>query len=245
MTPLTPKPSYRRGYAVAIIIGLSENSAGLWHIYSEVAKPMVTLRLEGNRNNVKAAYNFHEDIVNALRPTLNQGVRSLILVSPPRTVYAQELIEHVRRHHAWLTQGRNKVTFVEMTGSAVTRAEVYALTKNSIFNKIIQDATVQETENLLDLLENRLSDSSGAYDILFSLAEVEKAILCYQKHGPVPELLLLTNDYLSASRQKGRLNRVMQVAENRKVRTRVVDAETPAGKRLTQLGGIVCITKQE
>ncbi len=230
---------------MAIIIGLSENSAGLWQVYSKVVKPLVTLRLEGARNNVKAVYNFQETIVNALRPTVNQGVRSLILVSPTRTIYAQEFIEHVKRHHAWLTQGRNKVTFVEMTGAAVTRSEVCALTKSRVFSKIIQDATGQETENLLDLLENRLSDSSGAYDVLFSLGEVEKAILTHQKGAPVPEYILLTSDYLSTSRQKGRLNKVIQIAENKKIRTRVVDAEKPAGKRLTQLGGIVCIARKE
>jgi hypothetical protein len=35
----------------------------------------------------------------------------------------------------------------------------------------------------------------------------------------------------------------MQIAANKKVRTRVVDAESPAGKRLGQLGGIVCLAK--
>jgi stalled ribosome rescue protein Dom34 len=35
----------------------------------------------------------------------------------------------------------------------------------------------------------------------------------------------------------------MQIAQNKKVKTRVIDAESNAGKRLTQLGGIVCLAK--
>ena len=240
---MAPKSGYRRGYAVAIIIGLAESSAGLWQVYSKVVKPLATLRLEGDRNNAKAVYNFHEAIINALRPTLSHGVRSVILASPTRTTYSQDFGDHVRRHHAWLSQGSNKVAFVEMTGAAATRSDVYVLTKNPLFSKLIQDATAEETENLIDLLESRINDSSGSYDVLYSLDDVEKLILYQQKSEVMPEFLFLTNEFLSASRQKGRLNRLMQVAANRKVRTRVVDAETPAGKRLSQLGGIVCIAK--
>jgi stalled ribosome rescue protein Dom34 len=120
---------------------------------------------------------------------------------------------------------------------------VAELTKTPIFRELIQDATTEETQSLLDLLESRLGDSSGGYAVLFSLDDVEDLIVHRQKGELVPEFLLLTNEYLSSSRQKGRLNRVMQVAVNRKVRTRVIGAETPAGMRLSQLGGIVCLAK--
>ncbi len=228
---------------MAIIIGLAETSAGLWHAYSRVVKPGATVRLEGYRNNAKAVYNFHEGIINALRPTLREGVRSIILASPPRTTYTQEFTEHVKRHHAWLAQGANKVAFAEMTGSATTRSDVSALAKTAVFAKLIEDATGEETGDLLDLLESRLNDNSGRYAVLFSIDEAENLILHQQKSGFVPEFLFLTNKYLSSSRQKGRVNRLMQVAANRKVRTRVVDGETAAGKRLSQLGGIVCLAK--
>jgi stalled ribosome rescue protein Dom34 len=208
-----------------------------------VVKPVTTVHLERGRCDVKAVYNFHEALVNAVRPILKEGVRSLILASPPRTSYAQEFIEHIRRHHAWLSQGTNRVAIAEMTGSAVTRSDVAALTKNPVFSKLVQDATAEETENLLDLLESRINDNSGSYAVLFSLDEAENLILQNHKSELVPEFLFLTSDYLSVSRQKGRLNRLMQVAANRKVRTRVVDGETVAGKRLSQLGGIVCLAK--
>jgi stalled ribosome rescue protein Dom34 len=94
-------------------------------------------------------------------------------------------------------------------------------------------------------LESRLSGSQGDKAVLYSLDDVEDAVLGSQRRGFSPEHLLLTEKYLKTSRQKGRLNRLMQISANKKIKTRVVDAESPAGKRLTQLGGIVCLMRAQ
>jgi stalled ribosome rescue protein Dom34 len=238
---LAPKTGYRRGYAVAVLVGLEEETAAIWKVYSRVVKPETTLRLDGNRNNSKAVYNFHEAIINSLRPTLKEGVRTVVLVSPPRTAFTREFTEHVNRHHSWLTQGANKTTFTEITGSASALSQVTTLTKTSTFQELVQEATSEETLGLLDLLESRLNSSRSDNVVLYSLDEAEDVILYSRKGNLKPECLLLTDKYLANSRQKGRLNRLIQVAANKKIRTRVVDAGSPAGKRLTQLGGIVCL----
>lgn len=240
---VAPKSSYRRGYAVAILVGLEENTAALWRVYTKVVKPEKTVRLEGTRNEAKCVYNFYEAVVNALRPTLREGVKSIVLASPPRTVYGREFIDHVNRHHAWLTQGANKVAFAEIPSSAVTLPQVVSLTRNPVFHKLVQNATSEETVGLLDLLESRLSSSRGDNAVFYSLDDAENKVLFSRNGGLKPEYLLLTDKYLASSRQKSRLNRLMQIAVNKKVKIRVVDAESPAGKRLTQLGGIVCLAK--
>jgi stalled ribosome rescue protein Dom34 len=242
---VAPKSGYRRGYAVAVLIGFSENAAVVWRVYSQVVKPETTVKLDSARSNVKAVYNFHEAIVNALRNTLKEGVRSIIIVSPPRTTYGTEFVDHVKRHHAWLTRGVSHATFMEMTGSASTHSDVTGLAKNPVFHKLIQDATTAETDNLLDLLEKKLSDANERDVVLYSMDEVESLILYASRGDVCPEFLLLTDNYLAKTRQKGRVNRLLQVAANRKVKTRVVDSESPAGKRLIQLGGIVCLAKKE
>jgi stalled ribosome rescue protein Dom34 len=201
--------------------------------------------LEGNRNNSKDVYSFHEAIVNVFRPTLKEGVRTVVLASLQRTSYAREFIEHVNRHHTWLTQGVNKVTFAEIPESASTLPQVTALTRKPVFKKLIQDATSEETMGLLDLLESKLSSSLGDKTVLYSLDDVEDAVLASHRRGLSPEHLLLTDKYLATSRQKSRLNRLMQISANKKIKTRVIDAESPAGKRLTQLGGIVCLTRAQ
>jgi len=239
---LKPKTKYKRGYAVATLIGIEETNGVVWKVFSHVAKHERTITLSESRASLKSLYNFHEAIMNTLRPILREGVRSIILASPPRTNYSQEFVRHVRQHHAWLNQGPSKAMLSEITGSASTQSQVAALTRTVAFHELVDKTTLEETENLLDLLEKRLNTSNNKYAVLFSLGEAEGIVLKNQQPSePEPEYLLLTDIYLASTRQKSRLHRLMQIAANRKVKTRIVNAESPAGKRITQLGGIVCL----
>ena len=243
---LKTKKKYKRGYPVAILIALEEDKAVLWKVFSEVVKSENTLHINGARNTPKALYNFHESIINALRPTLKEGVRSIILVAPSKTNYDQEFINHVREHHTWLTQGPNKAAFSKITGSASTPFQVAALARAPIFRQLISETAVEETENLIEILEKRLNASDKNNLVLFSLEEAENLILKQQKPGsPTPEYLLLTDKYLEDSRKKNRLHRLMQIAKNKNVKTRIINAESPAGQRLAQLGGLICLAKVE
>ena len=225
---------------------MEEKHSVLWKIFSRVVKPDKTVALEGSRNNSKDLYNFHESIVSALRPSLKEGVRSIILVSAAKTTFVAEFIKHVRQHHRWLAQGPNKASFSQMPGSASNPAQVAKLTKSSMFRQIMELTAAEETKNLIEVLEKRLNASEEKSRVLFSLEEVETVVLSKHKPGKLePEYLLLTSKYLSNSREKSRLHRIMQIAANRKIKTRVVDDESPAGVRLSQLGGIVCITQFE
>lgn len=236
---MKPK-NYRRGYPVAILVGVESDYAAIWQIFSRVAKPQQTIKLSGDRRDQKGLYNFHEEIINALRPTFKEGVKSLIIASPPRTSYAADLKNHISEHHTWLLHGPSKATISLIAGSASTCPQVSALTQKQEFKQLIQENTQKETENILEILEKRLNESL----VLFSIEEVENLILKPQTRGkPQPDYLLLTDDYLAGYRQKNRINRLMQIAQNKKIQTRVIDAESPAGARVTQLGGIVCIAK--
>jgi stalled ribosome rescue protein Dom34 len=240
---MTPK-TYRRGYPVAVLAGIESDHAVLWQVFSQVAKHQQTLPLNGNRNDAKAVYNFHESVMNALRPMLKEGLRSIIVASPAKTSYAQEFQNHIKTHQTWLLQGPNKATFSTITGSASTPADLAALTKTPAFKQLISETTAQETENLLEILEKRLSQADNL--VLFSLEEAENLILTPQPQGKSkPEYLLLTDNYLSSSRRKNRVQRLMQIAKNKGVKTRVINAESTAGKRLTQLGGLVCLAKPD
>jgi stalled ribosome rescue protein Dom34 len=243
---LKPKKRYRRGYPVAILAGIEEDTAVLWKVFSNVAKPEKTIRINGTRKNPEDRYNFHESIINAIRSTLKEGVRSIILASPARTNHHQELINHVHEHHKWLTQGPNKAAFSKITGSATTPPQVAALTRTPLFRKLINETTEEETENLIEILEKRINTTDNNNLVLFSLEEAENLILKRQKPGrPKPEYLMLTDRYLADNREKSRLQRLMQIATNKNVKTRIVNAESPAGKRLTQLGGFICLAQPE
>jgi stalled ribosome rescue protein Dom34 len=225
-------------------VGIECDHAALWQVFSQVAKQQQTISLSGNRKDPKALYNFHEAIVNALRQTLKEGVRSIVIATPPRTNYAQEFQNHIKAHHSWLLQGTNKAAFSTITGSASAPPQVAALTKTAGFKKLISETTAEEAENLLEILEKKLNSADNL--VIFSMQEAEHFIFDTQAEGkPKPEYLMFTEEYLAKSRQKYRLQKLMQVAANKGVKTRVINAESTAGKRLTQLGGIVCLAKRQ
>ena len=240
MTKMTK--GYKRGYPVAILISLEQSQAVIWQIFSHAAKQEPTISIDDGKADTKALYNFFESIVNALRPTLKEGVKSIIIASPPRTGYGINLLSHIRAHHAWLMQGANKASISEIAGLASTPTQIANLTSTAAFKQLINTTTAQETENLIEILEKRLNTADHL--VLFSLQEAENLILNEQSTGkPKPENLMLTDNYLNASRQKYRLQRLMQIAANKQVKTRIVNGESPAGIRLNQLGGLVCLAK--
>jgi stalled ribosome rescue protein Dom34 len=217
----------------------------LWKVFSNIIKPEKTIWLDGTKNDRKVLYNFHESIVNALRPTFNEGVRSIILASHTKTNRAQRVIDHISVHHTWLVQGPNKAIFSKITGSAVTLPEVATLTRTPMFHQLIRETTSEEAKNLIDILEKCFNQETI---VAYSLKETEDLIFGRHKPGkPDPEYLVLTDKYLSNSCEKNRIQRLMQIATNRNVKTRILDAESTAGQRLTQLGGMVCFgqPKQE
>jgi stalled ribosome rescue protein Dom34 len=239
---MSPK-SCKRGYPVAVLIGIEQNHTALWQVFSQVAKHQQNITLNCNRNDPKALYNFHESIIDAIRPILKEGIRSIILASPPRTDYSQQFLSHIKGHHNYLLQGSGKAVFSPITGSASTPSQVSALTQTSMFKELIIETMAEETENLLEILEKQLNATDNL--VLFSLQEAENLILNTQTEGkPKPEYLMLTDKYISKSRQKNRVQRLMQIAANKRVKTRVISTESTAGKRITQLGGLVCLARK-
>ena len=243
---LTRKRGYRRGFPVAVLIGLEVDHAILWRVFSNVVKPHVTLRLSGARADTKALYSFHEAIVDALRPALKEGVKSIVVAAPMKTDYSQVFLDHVRKHDAWLVQARgpNSATFGVLVGSASKPHEVAELVKTKRFRDLMSETTSADADRIVDALERWLNDLEDGAIVLYSLEEVEDLIYSKWSSGGVkPEYLMLTDEYLLNRREKNRINRLMQILNNKNVKTVVVDADTPAGNRLKQLGGLVCLAR--
>ncbi len=236
------KKGYRRGYSVALLVGFEENQVVLWQIFSHVAKLHITLKLEGKRTDGKVLYNFHESVVDALRSLLKEGVRSVVVASPTRTTFAADFLNHVRKHHSYLMQSRspNRTTFVELTGSADQPHKVAELVKTKEFRMLIAETTSEEADNTVDELEKCLGGTDVNRVVLFALKEIEDMIYNLERNSSSRvECLVLTDKYLADSPDKNRVHRLLQISKNKEVKTRIVDAETLAGKRISQFGGIV------
>jgi len=225
-----------------VLIGLEKNLAVLWKVFRNVVKCETTIRLDGSRSDVKALYNFHERVINALRPALKEGMQSVVLASPAKSSYGKIFITHIQLHHAWLAQGVSKVSFSEVVGSACTLPNVASLVKSPVFRQMLSETVLEEAEVLVELLEKRLNASGRDALVFYSLTEIKDLIFGVWKPGkPKPDFLLLTDAYLSGFRPKNRLHRLMQVAANRDVKVKIVDGKSPSGARVTQFGGIVLL----
>ena len=236
------KSRYRRGYPVALLVGFEGDHAVLWRIFSRVVKLSLRLEVEGKRTDEKVLYNFHESVVNSVKTVLKEGVRSIVVTAPVRTSYAQDFLEHVRKHHRYLIQPKspNRANFAELIGSADNPVEVAELVKTNEFSKLIAETTSEEADQIVDSLDKHLSDINNNSVVLYSLKEIEDIVYSREKGREFrTAYLLLTDKYLANSKQKNRIHRLLQIAKNKKVKTRIVNTETPAGNRISQFGGIV------
>jgi len=237
------KQSHKRGYPVALLVGFEYDHAVLWQVFSHVAKLCLTLQLTEKRTDRRALYNFHESIVDALRPLTDEGIRSIVVTSPARTTYATDFLNHVRKHHSYLIRPERPdgISFTELVGSADKPYDMVQLVKTKEFSKLVTETISQETDQVLNAMQKRLQDSGSV--VLFSLNEIEDAI-CHKKRPGDSRMryLMLTDKYLADYENKNRLHRLLQISQNRGIKSRIVNAEAPAGKRISQFGGIIFLT---
>lgn len=239
-----PKRGYKRGYPVALLVGFEEDEAVLWQVFSQVVKPLLTLKLTGNRTDERGLYEFHESVVDALRPTIKEGVRSIVITAPMKTTYSNAFLKHVQKHHSYLlqTKGTTKATFAQLIGSANEPHKVAELVRTKEFQNLLVTTTSGEADQIVAALEKSLNANQH---VLFSLEEIEDIIYSKdRKEHFNATYMILTDKYLAESHQKSRVHRLLQISANKKVTTRIIESGTPAGKRITQFGGIVFFALQ-
>jgi len=239
------KRGYKRGYSVALLVGIEDDHAVLWQVFSHVVKLHLTLELGGKRTDERVLYNFHESVVDGLRPVLKEGVRSIVVTAPMKTTFAADFLDHVRKHHMYLIQSKwpNRATFAKLVGSADQPHKVAELVKTKEFSRLITETTSGEADHIVNILEKHLYSIDSNVGVLYSLKEIEDIVYDRERHNDFrTEYLMLTDKYLADSKDKNRIHRLLQISKNRKVKTRIVNAETPAGKRISQFGGVVFFT---
>jgi hypothetical protein len=69
----------KRGHPLELLIGLTDDSAVFWRIFSEIIKPDIIIKRRRKRKNQddKQLYHFHEAIVDYLRPIIKEGIKSV------------------------------------------------------------------------------------------------------------------------------------------------------------------------
>jgi len=150
------KKRKKRGHPIAILIGLHNNDAVFWKIFSET----IRLHFQINRGrkrknqNIKQLYHFHEEIINVLRPIIKEGIRSVILLSPPKEEYSDEFLNHVNKHHSWLLKkGDRQVVFSKIIANqAKSQKDVYYLKTQEHLDKLPDPSYYLDHRNKNDFL---------------------------------------------------------------------------------------------
>lgn len=238
------KKRVKRGYPVALLLGLNRKKTTIWKMFSKNVKLEKVFNFSELNKSKKSNYNAFEIIINAFRPTIKEGVKSIIIVTIPRSSSANDFISHIKRHHSWLNQGQNKISISQITGLINTKEEVKIFIKNNKIQKLISKTTDKETDELIRIVDKSIASNNSKKEILYSFEEIQKTILINKKKKIVKlKYLLLTDKYLETFKNKNQINRVLQIGKNMKIKIRIISSESSAGLRLTQLGGLVCIKK--
>jgi hypothetical protein len=227
-------PKRRRGYPVAVLVGLEKGEAHIWDVYSESVKPGPQIASNGTD------YSFHEAILDQLRPRLKEGVKTVLVATEDRGLY-NAFMGHVGRHHGWLLRGweLNTVTLIHIQGNARTAEDVRTLAASDEFRSRLSEASEGDLDKVMGVLEKRLNTSEGIDTLMLSLDDVEAGVDGEES----PEYILVTDEF--TRRHRGRTQRLLQVAQNRGVKTRIVPTGSRHASRLVQLGGIVGMASEK
>ncbi|MCP4761547.1 MAG: hypothetical protein GY870_07180 [archaeon] len=261
------KKHQKRGYPVGIIIGFEPMYTIIWKVFSERAVQYRVVKLGRKFKNANKShlYHFYEENIDHLRILLKEGLRSILLVTPPKTNYSTGFMKHIESHHKWMLKysnsnsisnfnsPSNSANFQMLTGNVGNNERINYFMQSDEYKNAIGETTSNEADQLINILEKRLNDIEEGF-VLHSLKEIEDLVYSggkrKKKFKPLklnPEYILLTNQYLDENPQKNRIQRLIQICKNREINTKIIDIETPAGERIMQLGGIVCFlqTKSE
>jgi stalled ribosome rescue protein Dom34 len=243
------KKRVRRGHPIAMLIGLHDKDAVIWRIFSETIRLHFKINRGRKRRNQnkKQLYHFHEQIINTLRPIIKEGIRSVILFSPPKQDYSDELLNHINKHHSWLVKkGDKQVVFSKIIGNqAKTQKDVFYLKTQEYFKDIIDETSNQEGLLILEELTEIINKNQKFSKILYTWREIdlELRLIIQNPNLPKPNYIILTEEYLKNPKNRKNTYRILQIAKNLEIKTKIVSQESEAGVIVDKFGGLVCYFK--
>ncbi len=245
------KRRQKRGYHVAVLVGFDEQAIHIWYVFSESVKKVKTISLSRKWKNAddRDKVQFYEKIINEFRSSINQGLKSILLASPPNSSLSHNFLEYIKKHHRWLidSRGDSQVSYGILTGNARNLEETWHLLQQEENKEIIKRTTAQEAYLLMKQLEKSINLDQVNYRVVYGLNEIEEIILKGGKKDKKVanklDYLLMTDELLENSKQNNRLYRLKQIAENKGIITKIISNESLAGIRINEFGGIICFKK--
>lgn len=242
------KKRTKRGFAVCILVVFDEQTLHLWKVFSETVRKYKSIQLPRKWKNAseKDKYHFFEMLLDQLRPLMEKGIKSILLVESQGTSRTTEFLTHIQKHHRWLTdsRGTTQASFGQITGTASELGGVNYLLEQETTREKIKRITSQEAYSLIKHLEKALHSKNPNIKVVYGVQEIEDLIYEGGKKdesvAKKVDYLLLTENFLETYDRKNRIYRLKQIAENKGIKTKILLEDTPAAERIDQFGGIIC-----
>lgn len=243
------KKKQKRGFLVALLIGFDEKAIYSWKVYSHSLRAYKTIKLPRKWKYLddKQRYNLLEDMVNIIRPVIREGLKSIILANPEKEEYSATFLDHINKHHQWLLKGYNRVSIGEIDGVADSLESAKFLISQEESKLVIDETITDELNDIVKRLEKLIHTGDPEKLLLYSLEEIEAIV--YQggkkdkKAAEKLDLIIITANFIEKQANKSNIYRLLQIANNKGVKTKTISKESQYTDRFDQLGGLLAFKK--
>jgi len=239
----------KRGFLVALLIGFDEKQISGWKVYSHSIRPYKTIKVSRKWKYLdeKQKYKLFEDLVDFIRPMIKQGLKSILLADEEKRNISTAFLEHVNKHHRWLIKGYNRISFGKINGLANSLESAQTLISREESSNVIEETVSEELNQLSQKLEMLINTGDPKELLIYNLEGIESIVFEGGKKDTSAadklELLILTENFIERKKRKGRVHRLIQIAQNKGIKTKIIPKESPEANSFTQLGGIVAFKK--
>lgn len=245
------KKKPKRGFLVALLIGFDEKEIHTWKVYSHSLRVYKTINLTRKWKYLddKQIYKVLEELVNLIRIVIRDGLKSILLASSQKKDYSTIFLDHINKHHQWLVRSRgyNRISIGEIVGTANTLEGANYLISQEKSLDIISETTSDEINLLVKQLNKIINVGDPNKILLYSLEDIEALIYGKGKKDKSAadklDFLIVTENFINHQKQKNRIHRLMQIANNKGIITKTISIENPAVERFDQFGGILAFKK--
>ena len=146
-------------HTVVVLVGIELNHAAIWQIFSQVAKQQQTIPLNADRKDLKALYSFHETSIISFQTRLKGRRKKYNCGFTAKNLFLPRIYSTTSKSSSFvaLAKATSKASISQIAGYASSPYRSGNLTKTYIFKNLIEENATEETENLLEILEKRLS----------------------------------------------------------------------------------------
>jgi stalled ribosome rescue protein Dom34 len=236
----------KRGNLIALLIGYDDKKVYFWKIYSHSLRAYETIILPRKWRNLddKQMYNLLENVIDVIRTVVRDGLKSVLIASSNKKEFWKKIMDHVAKHHYWLLKGYNRVSFGEIIGNANSLESAKNLVSKEESKQIVTEVISEEIYRLEKII-NTEDLNAG---LLYNLDDIESIVYEGGKKDKNAakklDLIIITQNYIDNQKNKNRIHRLSQIANNKGIKVKIISIEDPSVDHFDQFGGILAFKKE-